>query len=220
MPRFIPTLFLMFSLTIFVGDSFSQEPAAPTADAALKLLKDGNDRFAQDKLAPRNLGAERRALLAKGQKPFAVVLACADSRVAPELIFDQGLGDIFVLRVAGNLTDPLILGSIEFAVGQMNTPLIVVLGHEKCGAVDAALTKKAFPGNLGTLVKDVHVGKDLPKENAEALPIAIKNNVVFQLSQMTARSELLKEEAKSKKVKIVGGVYRLGSGKVEWVEGK
>ncbi len=179
MIRFIPTFLATLFLITSNGDSFSQEPAAPTADGALKLLKDGNDRFAQDKLAPRNLGAERRAVLAKGQKPFAVVLACADSRVPPELIFDQGLGDLFVLRVAGNLTDPLILGSIEYAVEHLHSPLVVVLGHEKCGAVDAALTKKAFPGNLGTLVKDVHTGKDLPKENADALPIAIKNNVVF-----------------------------------------
>ncbi len=220
MRRFIPACLFVLSFLTCTSFSISQEPAAPTADGALKLLKDGNDRFAQDKLAPRNIGADRRAVLAKGQKPFAVVLACADSRVAPELIFDQGLGDLFVLRVAGNLTDPLILGSIEYAVEHLHSPLIVVLGHEKCGAVDAALTKKAFPGNLGTLVKDVHTGKDLPKENAEALPIAVKNNVVFQLSQLTARSELLKEEAKSKKIKIVGGVYRLGSGKVEWVEGK
>ena len=171
-------------------------------------------------MTARDIGADRRAVLAKGQYPFAVVLACADSRVAPELIFDQGLGDLFVVRVAGNLTDPFILGSIEYAVEHLHTPLIVILGHEKCGAVDAALSKKEFPGNLGKLIKDIHVGKDLPKEAAEALPVAIKNNVVFHAGQLTQRSPLLKEEVAQKKVKIVGGVYRLGSGKVEWVEGK
>ena len=218
MRRFFPAIVFLLSFSIYSQTSVSQEPAAPTADGALKLLKEGNDRFAQGKLAPQKLGADRRAVLAKGQHPFAVVLGCADSRVAPELVFDQGLGDLFVLRVAGNLTDPLILGSIEYAVEHLHVPVIVVLGHEKCGAVDAALSKKEFPGNLGTLVKDVHTGKDLPKE--DALPIAVKNNVVFQTSRMTEKSDLLKKEATAKKIKIVGGVYQLGSGKVEWVEGK
>ncbi len=108
---------------------------------------------------PRALCARRRALLAKGQHPHAVILSCADSRVAPELLFDQGLGDLFVLRVAGNISDPFVLGSIEYAVEHLHAPLIVVLGHESCGAVAAALTKVDFPGNLGTLIKEVHVGK-------------------------------------------------------------
>src|SRR5207248_7711581 len=151
--------------------------------------------------------------LAKGQHPFAVVLTCADSRVAPELVFDQGLGDLFVLRVAGNITDPFTLGSIEYAVEHVHTPLIVVLGHENCGAVAAALTKVEFPGNLGTLIKEVHVGKDLPMERSAALPVAVKNNVLFHAAQLTKRSGLLKEEAAHKKVSIVGGVYRLASGK-------
>src|SRR5205085_10520354 len=137
------------------------------------LLKEGNGRFAAGKLAVKDVGAQRRATLAKGQHPFAVVLACADSRVPPELVFDQGLGELFVLRVAGNLADPFVLGSIEYAVEHLHTPLIVVLGHENCGAVAAALTKAAFPGNLGTLVKEVHVGKNLPMERAAALPAAV-----------------------------------------------
>jgi carbonic anhydrase len=215
------TLFLVFfGLLLFAGGSISQEAAPPTADGALRLLKDGNGRFATDKLAAKDIGAQRRAALAKGQKPFAIVLTCADSRVAPELIFDQGLGELFVLRVAGNLTDPFILGSIEYAVEHLHAPLIVVLGHESCGAVAAALAKQPLPGNLGKLVKEVHIGKDLPTDKATALPIAVKNNVVFYAGQLTERSELLKEEVAHKKVKIVGGVYRLASGKVEWLEGK
>jgi carbonic anhydrase len=216
----LTTILVGFALLTFAGASTSQEAAPPTADAALKFLKDGNARFAQGKLAARDIGAQRRAALAKGQHPFAVVLACADSRVAPELVFDQGLGDLFVLRVAGNIADPFVLGSIEYAVEHLHAPLIVVLGHENCGAVAAALTKVDFPGNLGTLIKEVHVGKDLPMESAAALPVAVKNNVLFHATQLTQRSALLKEEAARKKVNIVGGVYRLASGKVEWVEGK
>jgi carbonic anhydrase len=220
MVRFTTVLLIMPALLMFAGASVCQEAAPPTADGALKLLKEGNDRFVRGMAAARDVGAKRRALLAKGQNPFAVVLACADSRVAPELVFDQGLGDLFVLRVAGNLTDPFILGSIEYAVEHLHTPLIVVLGHESCGAVAAALTKVDFPGNLGQLVKEVHVGKDLPMERSAALPIAIKNNVLFHAGQLTQRSTLLKDEVGRKKIKIVSGVYGLASGKVEWVEGK
>jgi carbonic anhydrase len=220
MVRFTSIVLIVPALLFFAGASVSQEAAPPTADAALKLLKEGNDRFAQGRLAAKDIGAKRRAVLAKGQNPFATVLTCADSRLAPELVFDQGLGDLFVLRVAGNLTDPFILGSIEYAVEHLHTPLIVVLGHENCGAVAAALTKVDFPGNLGELVKAVHVGKDLPMERAAALPIAVKNNVVYHAGQLTQRSPLLKEEVSHKKVKIASGVYRLASGKVEWVEAK
>src|SRR5262249_9145663 len=155
--------------------------------------KAGNERFVQGKLAARDIGAQRRAALVKGQKPFAVVLSCADSRVAPELVLDQGLGDIFVLRVAGNIADILVLGSMEYAVEHFHTPLMAILGHENCGAVDGALAKMAFPGNIGALIKDVHVGKNLPMERSAALPVAIKNNVIYQAGQLTQRSEILKE---------------------------
>jgi carbonic anhydrase len=203
------------ALLVFTAGAISQEATPPTADAALKLLKDGNARFVEGKIAAKDI-APRRAEVAKGQHPFAIVLACADSRVAPELVFDQGLGDLFVLRVAGNVTDPFILGSIEYGVEHLHAPLIVVLGHEKCGAVDAALTKVEFRGNLGKLIKEVHVGADLPADRAAALPQAIQNNVLFVAGQITQRSEPLKDAVAHKKVRIVSGVYQLRSGKVEW----
>lgn len=206
------------ALLTFVASVFGQD--APTADQALSRLKDGNARFASDKLANKNLGAERRAKLAKGQKPFAVILACADSRVAPEIIFDQGLGDLFVLRVAGNLTDPFVLGSIEYAVEHLHAPLIVVLGHSRCGAVDAALSKKDFPGNLGKLIKNIHTGTDLPKNRAAALSSAIVNNANYQAGQLTERSEPLRDAVAQKKAKIVSGVYHLMSGNVQWIDSK
>jgi carbonic anhydrase len=214
------SLFVVLIVLAFVGFSGAQDAAPPTVDGALKLLKEGNARFTAGKQTAKNIGAKARAALAKGQHPFAVILTCADSRVAPELVFDQGLGDLFVLRVAGNIADPFVLGSIEYAVEHLHTPLIVVLGHESCGAVAAALTKESFPGNLGKLIKEVHVGKDLPMDRAAALPAAVKNNVLFHAAQLTQRSDVLKEEAAKKKVKIVSGVYRLESGNVEWIEGK
>jgi len=126
----------------------------------LEQLKKGNERFVADRLAAKDLGADRRRELAKGQHPFAIVLTCADSRVAPEFIFNQGLGDLFVLRVAGNIADPFVLGSMEYAVEHLHVPLIVILGHTKCGAVDAALAENKPHGNLGKLIEQVYPGKD------------------------------------------------------------
>lgn len=203
-----------------LGSAFlSAQDKGPTAEDALQRLKQGNARFAADKLdQKKDLGAKRRGDLAKGQKPFAVILACADSRVAPELIFDQGLGELFVVRVAGNVTDPAILGSIEYAVEHLKAPLIVVVGHEKCGAVDAALSGGELHGNLAKLIKEVQPGKDLPKDKEAALAAGVKNNVLEQTARLTQQSAILKDFASSKRIQIAAGVYSLNTGTVEWLD--
>src|SRR6266566_4654777 len=188
-----------------------QEPV-PTPAVALERLKEGNRRFAADKPAPKRTDAKRRAELAGGQHPFAVVLTCADSRVTPELVFDQGLGDIFVLRVAGNIADRAVIGSIEYAVEHLHTPLIVVLGHESCGAVKAALEGKPLPGDLGWLVQQVHVGDKLPEDKQDRLNAGIRSNVLHAATELTERSSAIKELAISNRVQIVSGVYSLTSG--------
>src|SRR5438105_3479472 len=139
----------VFVVVLLAEPMLSGQEPVPTPAAALDRLKDGNGRFAADKPAARKTDAKRRAELAAGQHPFAVVLTCADSRVAPELVFDAGLGELFVLRVAGNIADPAVVGSIEYAVEHLHTPLIVVLGHESCGAVAAALDGAKLPGDPG-----------------------------------------------------------------------
>ena len=149
--------------------SHAQEQLSVSPGQALQRLKDGNDRFAADKMEDKDLGAKKRQELAKGQRPFAIVLSCADSRVPPELIFNQGLGDLFVVRVAGNISDPFVVGSIDYGVAHLKVPLIVVLGHEACGAVSAAMGKDRPGGNLGKLLDEVYVGKDLPNDRAAAL---------------------------------------------------
>jgi len=189
------------------------QEALPSPATALHRLKDGNARFVADKPAKKDLGAKRRAELAKGQRPFAVVLTCSDSRVAPELIFDQGLGDLFVLRVAGNVTDPVVLGSIEYAVDHLKTPLVVVLGHEKCGAVAAAVEGGHPEGNLGKLIRHVHVGDN--KGDAEA---AVRTNVMYQAGQLTRESTVLKDFVSSKRVRLAAGVYSLKTGEVRWLD--
>ena len=187
-------------------------------DEALERLKEGNKRFANERLERRNVGPQRRRELAGGQHPFAVVVTCADSRLTPEFIFDQGLGDLFVLRVAGNVADPFVLGSIEYAVEHLHVPLIALLGHEKCGAVEAALADQKPAGNLGELVALIEVGKGLPS-GKDALPAAIRNNARHQTRLLTERSKVIKEQVVKKEVRIVCGVYQLESGKIDWLEG-
>jgi len=194
------------------------QDAAPTPDVALQRLKDGNDRFASDKPAARDIGGSRREKLAKGQRPFAIVLGCADSRVSPELVFDQGLGDLFVVRVAGNITDPALIGSIEFALQDLKAPLVVVLAHEECGAVKAALSGKPLPGNLGELVKAVHVGKDLPPGKAEALAAAIRANALYQAEELARKSPVVRDFVAAGRARVVAGVYSLETGRIRWLE--
>jgi carbonic anhydrase len=201
-------------------------PAAPaqekpvTPQTALQRLKDGNARFVKEMLLKKDLGAARRIELAKGQSPVAVILTCADSRVAPELIFNKGLGDLFVLRVAGNVAAdaPGLLGSAEFAVASLKVPLIVVMGHENCGAVKAALKGEAVPGNLGKLLKSIRVGKDLPKGDKAALAAAVRANAVYQAGAMIRQSEVLKDFAENGRILVVPAVYSLSTGEVTWLD--
>ena len=186
-------------------------------DVALKRLTDGNTRFVVDRGGSREPFYVQRAKLADGQRPFAVVLACADSRVSPELVFNQQLGEIFVVRVAGNVTSPEILGSIEYAVEHLGPTLVVVLGHTKCGAVTAALSGERLEGNLGELIERVDVGANLPQEKAAALDAAVDANVVRQCQQLVNESTVLNEFASSNRLRIVGGTYDLKSGKVKWL---
>jgi carbonic anhydrase len=197
-------------------------PEAPalTPEQAWQRLKAGNNRFIDEKMEQPDLSTKRRQELAKGQKPFAVVLTCADSRLTPEFVFNQGLGDIFVLRVAGNIVDQYELGSIEYAVEHLHVPLVVLLGHEKCGAVEAALGGEKLPGNLGKLLGEIDVGKDLPAGKEAALAAAVKNNARHHARLLTERSAVIKEHVEKKQVRIVYGVYQLATGKVDWLEEK
>ncbi len=197
------------------------------ATIALAKLKAGNARFANDKLAIRNLDTERRKkLLTEGQKPFAVILTCSDSRVAPEYIFDQGLGEIYVLRLEGNVAGPGIIGSVEYAVQNFPTcSLVVVMGHENCGIVKAALEPARLPvepgapeSHLSWLTKQVEPGTDLPKGAKEALAAAIKNNAIRQSQLLSEKSPVIREFVQSNRIQIVPAVYSLSAGKVDWLE--
>ena len=185
-----------------------------SADDALARLKAGNQRFANSKVSAGKPIAARRAETAQDQHPFAIVVGCADSRTAPEIIFDQGIGDLFVIRTAGNLVDDYALGSIEYAVGNLGTRLIVVLGHQRCGAVKAALGGGSAPGHINALVRDIQPAVAASKgKDGDALANAIHENdaeVAAKIKKQAQLGELASQ------VRIVGGYYDLDTGKVEW----
>jgi carbonic anhydrase len=212
-------LFAIFALFGYfcIATYASDETPGVTTDQALSLLKEGNARFVTDHSDGKDIDTARRTELTKGQHPFAAVLTCADSRVPPELIFNQGLGKIFVIRVAGNVLDTAVLGSVEYAVEHLHVPLVVVLGHEKCGAVTAALAPQKPVGNLGKLIQEIDVGSAGAGPADKALPAAIRNNALSQVNRMTSRSAVIEEYVREKKVKIVTGIYHLDDGKVEWI---
>ena len=198
----------------------ASQPETPiTPQAAEQRLKDGNRRFTAARLAHKDLSASRRRTLAAGQNPFAVIVCCSDSRVPPELVFDQGLGDIFVVRVAGNVVDPVVLGSVEYAAEHLHAPLIVVLGHEDCGAVKAAIQGGEAPGDIGAIVEKIQGsvkqaaarGAKGPAETDLAVHLNIRNSV----AQIEA-SPIVSHLAKEGKVNVVGAKYHLQSGRVEW----
>lgn len=192
-------------------------PSMPPAEALAKL-KAGNKRFVSGRMQHPHQNAGRRMEVAKGQHPFAIVLACADSRLGPEVLFDQGLGDVFVVRVAGNVLNDENIGSIEYGVEHLGAPLIVVLGHERCGAVAAAKDTIAAggraPGHIQSLVKAIKPAVDQTVgQDAEATGAANVRNVVAALQQS---KPILHGSIASGKFAVVGAYYDLDSGKVEF----
>ena len=191
---------------------------ATSADETLKKLLSSNQNCVSGKLTQRDLPA-RRGELVKGQHPSAVVLSCSDSRVPPELIFDQGLGDLFVVRVAGNVADSVALGSIEYAVEHLNVPLIIVMGHDKCGAVSATVQGGEPEGNIRSIVERISPAvnkvKASGKTGDDLLDAAIIENVRSVTAGLTRDSAIIKHLADEKKVKIVPAKYSLATGKVD-----
>lgn len=195
---------------------------ATTAPEALQELKQGNERFVKGKAAHHNQSLERVKEVVAGQKPEAVILGCADSRVPPEVIFDEGIGDLFVVRVAGNISEPATTGSIEYAAEHLGVPLVVVLGHHRCGAIKAtAEAHGPAEGNIGEIVKELQpaVAAARAKPGKEGLvDDAVHANVALVAAQLLSESPVLRHLVHEGKVKIVTAVYDLETGKVEWSE--
>lgn len=219
-----------FSLSLATANvliSCNQKSAKPhrdnqalNADQALQELLNGNKRYVEGKPTTLNESTEHRTEVAKGQHPFSVIVGCSDSRVPPEIVFDQGLGDLFVIRVAGNVIDDEALGSIEFAAEEFKLPLVVVLGHERCGAVratiDAMEKGDEAPGHIKSLVEAIKPSVERTKaQSGDLLDNAVRANITRVVEQLKSSGPILSELAITNKLKIVGARYDLDSGTVE-----
>jgi len=189
-------------------------------EVAMKRLLEGNKRYAAEKGTGYHRTAKRRAEVARGQHPFAVIVGCADSRVPPELLFDQGVGDLFVVRTAGNVVDDIALGSIEYAVEHLGTRLIVVLGHERCGAVDATLKGGEAPGKIKSVVAAISPAVEKAKakghgeHGCDLLCSAVRTNVKMVAEKLRSGSPILNEFMEDGLLKTVGAYYDLDTGSV------
>lgn len=193
-------------------------------DVALQMLDKGNARYAADTPLHPRLNQDRRTSTAmKGQQPFATVLSCSDSRVPVELLFDSGIGDIFVIRVAGNVVGNSELGSIEYAVGHLATPLLVLMGHTKCGAVSAVLKEGLLPGNLRGLSEKILPAAEQVKKNASGLTgdqlvtEAVKANIWKAIEDTLNSCDLIRNKVEAGALKVVGAMYDIHTGKIEWM---
>lgn len=199
----------------------SSRPQISDPVAALAELEAGNERFATAQMQHPDQDPARRMALADSQSPFAVVLSCSDSRLPPELIYDQGLGDLFVVRVAGNIVDPAVLGSIEYAVGHLHTPLIVVLGHQGCGAVkatiDALETHDEPHGDVAALIAAIKPAvADAVTEPGDLVTNTIRANAIRSRDEVSASAQLADPIADGT-LQVRAGYYNLETGLVELI---
>jgi carbonic anhydrase len=209
-------------LTVPAGGAEPAPPSAAGPDEVLRKLLEGNKRFMKGETTAPRRKPEDFAKLAEGQTPLAVIVGCADSRVPPEILFDQGVGDLFVVRVAGNVVSgagATVKGSIEYAVAELNVSLVMVLGHTQCGAVKAAVKhirdEDAPPGAIAELVNTIKPAVAKAKGQAgDALENAIKANVGLGVERLKSLEPILAGPVKKGRVKVVGGVYDLRTGGV------
>lgn len=198
------------------------EAAITSPDEALQRLQEGNQRYVANKSTSLNESASRRVEVAKAQHPFATIFSCVDSRVPPELVFDRGLGDLFVIRTAGHVIDNAVLGSLEFGVAELKIPLLLVLGHEKCGAVKATIetleNHTEAPDQIETLVKGIEPAVEKVKtQSGDMLSNAVHANTALTVARLK-NSPILGEAVTKGQLKIVGGCYDLATGTVEMLE--
>jgi carbonic anhydrase len=194
---------------------------ALSPDAALERLKEGNERYVEGVARRHDFRHEREALTG-GQNPYAAILSCADSRIAPEYAFDTSRGDVFVCRVAGNFANDDTIASLEYAVAVLSTPLILVLGHDACGAVDATIKSlkdnTTLPGHLPSLVTALAPAvKASSGQGGDALANAIRQNVIDNVIRLKSAAPILSAAVEQNKLRVIGGIYRLRSGTVDLI---
>ncbi len=192
--------------------------AQVSADSATTKLKEGNERFIKGKTLHPNQDFKRIKEVASAQKPFAIIVGCSDSRVPSEIIFDQGIGDLFIVRTAGQVSSYASWGSIEFGNAVLGAKLIVVLGHTSCGAVSAACKIPDVPGHIVTLINAIKPAAELAKKIAgDVVENAVKINVAMEVKQLRSLEPVLTKAIKNGSLKIVGAVYNLSTGQVDFL---
>lgn len=219
--RFLSTLLL---LAVMAGTAFAASSGPGIdPDQALQRLKEGNARFVADTPAKKDIAAKRLATSKDGQTPYAIILSCADSRAPVELIFDEGVGDLFVIRVAGNVAATDEIGTAEYGADHLNVPLMVVLGHTQCGAVTAVTQKAEVHGSIPRLVAPIAPAvtaaeKANPKlERSALVPKVIEANVWQAIDDTMRQSPIIRARVAAGKLKVVGAIYHLDDGKIEWM---
>ena len=192
--------------------------AQVSADSATMKLKEANERFIKGKTLHPNQDFKRIKEVASAQKPFAIIVGCSDSRVPSEIIFDQGIGDLFIVRTAGQVSSYASWGSIEFGNAVLGAKLIVVLGHTSCGAVSAACKIPDVPGHIVTLINAIKPAAELAKKIAgDVVENAVKINVAMEVKQLQSLEPVLTKAIKNGSLKIVGAVYNLSTGQVDFL---
>jgi carbonic anhydrase len=201
---------------------YQRNETITSPEPALQLLLEGNERFKSGNIMNKDLStAKRYNLLKKGQHPFAVVLSCSDSRVPPEILFDQALGDLFVIRVAGNVVTPVELGSVEYAVEHLKVPLVMVLGHEACGAVTAAAEGGETPGSISSIVDKINPSINEAKSTGLNGTALIEKSVDLNVEnslQEISKSPIIKKYIDMKCLQTIGAKYDLDDGKVQLIQ--
>jgi carbonic anhydrase len=208
---------------VALGLLFGTTTETPTADEIIAQLKQGNERFASGKPTYPHESLMRRAEVAAGQHPIATVISCSDSRVPPELLFDEGIGDLFLVRVIGNIGGADETGSAEYGVEHLGTPLLVVLGHASCGAVTAAVNHLEVRGSIPPLLAHIQPAVQTARKahpelkGNDLVPAVVEANVWHSIQELFARSEIIRTKVRSDKLKVVGAIYDLKSGQVNWL---
>lgn len=187
-----------------------------TIQETINRLKEGNKRFVADKLDGKLQDTARRTSLSSGQSPYAIVLSCADSRVVPELAFDTGLGEIFTVRVAGNIANTESIASIEYAVAHLGSKIIVVMGHESCGAVTAAMGGGDNGYNLNILLAQITPA--VVQAGSDDVNVVVKKNAQLNAEELVNRSAIIRSAVEKGEVKIVSAYYHLGSGQIDFMD--
>ena len=209
---------VILAMSLILGAAPSSRERVSAADA-LGRLRAGNERFVKEASAAVALGPTMRQALATAQNPFATILSCADSRVPPEYIFNTGLGDLFVIRAAGEVVDRSVMASLEYGAEHLHTPLLVVMGHESCSAVKAAVDRAALEGpNLQFLVSAIRAGITRTAADRRELRAAILANVEQVINDALGGSSILRNAVQSGRLQVVGAYYEMSSGRVMFSE--